>query len=611
MAGLYITTGATTAKALDAVAAYMRFSDEAERRLESEFSYVWLSHDDPERFAPAMDRRTGVQCVAAGRINWPTATWDSAARLPFEGGTANRVLLERYLNGGAKRVAPYNGAAVVTIWDPRVRQIHVWTDQFGYHPAFFYGPSPKQPLAFTTFPDALSADAAIELRPDHVSMAEFLRAWRVTPPHTYYRDVKHAGAATHTQWDVATGTAVAQQYWRPFEQRFFATQQEAGEALADALRASVAERTSISRKSAFFVSGGADSRVMLYAATDPSRVSGINLYETPTHESAVAKALCERVGAQYVGFGRDNDYYPRMQRDNVRWSGAMWSIEDNHYLGVHKIVKELGADLVMTACTTDWVFKGYGLEKKHRTLIGRNLPLKDFTDERVDGFLPNRPGAAPAQHAEEINDRMAGWFGGYPTHLKTDVERLLVEDRRIRPTCYTVSVSGQIMFRTYPYDSFLADSRVADCYARIPAAWKLNGEVWGLAAGKVCERAADIVDSNFGWRVNASASAKLAAFARGWLKRRIVRPQAQQASDVRPPSHASWPQMGWYASHSMRLRDFWESTSPDARARMTDIYGSDPWSRPLAEWAGRPDDLMRILTLLQHWKLHPQQLAAA
>ncbi len=148
-----------------------------------------------------------------------------------------------------------------------------------------------------------------------------------------------------------------------------------------------------------------------------------------------------------------------MQAENVRWSGAMWSAEDNHYLGVHDVVQQIGADLVMTACTTDWVFKGYGLEKTYRKFLGRNLPIKQFIDQRVDGFLPNYPLPAPAQYADAINDRMNNWFQGTPTILETDRDRLLVEDRRIRPTCYTVSVSGQIMYRTYPYDSFLADSR--------------------------------------------------------------------------------------------------------------------------------------------------------
>jgi len=462
----------------------------------------------------------------------------------------------------------------------------------------------NKPSVFTTFPDAVMADPALDVRRDFVSMAEFLRAWRVTPPYTYFEGLEHAGAATYSRWDLKAGSFSRSEYWRPFESTFFPTCGAAAEALAHALRVAVKERTAITERTVLFVSGGADSRVMLYAATDPSKVWGINLYEHPTHEYMIAKALCERIGATYLGFGRDNDYYPRMQAENVRWSGAMWSVEDNHYLGVHDLVEEIGADLVMTACTTDWLFKGYGLEKTYCRLLGRNLPIKRFIARRVDGFLPNYPLPAPNEFAEVIEARMSAWYHDTPERLETDRDRLCVEDRRIRPACYTVSVSGQIMYRTYPYDTFLADSRIAECYARIPARWKLNGEVWGMAAASVCAKAKDIVDSNFGWTVDANTPSKLFAFARGWAGRRLTRqhPNSHQ-SDDHPPSYASWPDLGWYAIHSERLRNFWDHTPREERALMKRLWGDDPWAYPLEYWSTRPNDLMRILTLLQHWRI--------
>ena len=603
MAGLYAIFGNADPRRLDAVSERMRFGDESERRLAGEVSCVWLGHDPEQRFAPAIDPATGVYVAVGGRLCWPADVWQRAEQLPYEGGVANRVVLDRFLKGGPNSVAPYNGAAMILIWDPRDRCAHVWTDQFGYHPAFVYGGGNKAPDVVTTFPDAVTADPGLDVARDRVSMAEFLRAWRITPPHTYYRDLKHAGAAAYLRIDLSAGSVSRREYWRPFEGEFFGSRSEAAVALADALRSAVSERTAVAERSALFVSGGADSRVMLFGAQDPSRVWGLNLYERPTAESSIAKALCERVGVTYVGCQRDNDYYPRMQAANVRWSGAMWSTEDNHYLGMQDVVHELGADLVMTACTTDWLFKGYGLEKTHWGLFGKNLPIKRFTDQRVDGFLPNLPRQAPQEFAAEIDERLSNWFAGLPRDLRTDRDRLLVEDRRIRPACYTVSVSGQIMFRTFPYDTFLADSRVADCYSRIPAAWKLNGDVWGLAAARVCDKAKDIVDANYGWTVNAGAAAKLYYFGKGWLKRRVTRSaSAAPDDDAHPPSNASWPEYGWYARHSATLREFWESTPAADRKLMSKLWGSDPWSRSLDEWASSAHELFRILTLLEHWR---------
>ena len=304
---------------------------------------------------------------------------------------------------------------------------------------------------------------------------------------------------------------------------------------------------------------------------------------------------------------RDNDFYPRLLPEIVHWSGAMWSAEDCHYLGFADRVAEYKPDLVMTACTTDWVFKGYGLEKRYRSLFGRYLPFLIYTKERVDGFLPNVPLPAPPQLAEAVQARMSAWFDGCPRHLSTPRDRLMVEDRRIRPASYTVSVSGQIMYRIYPYDTFLADSRVAACYSRTHPDWKLNRELWGRVAAKLCTEAGQIIDSNYGWRVDASAPEKMAAFAKGWAGRRLRPRPKQEANAHRPPSSGSWPDYGWYALHSATLKLLWESVTSEERERMDAICGLDPWNKPLAEWSRDGQYLFRVLTLLCHWRENSQR----
>ena len=200
----------------------------------------------------------------------------------------------------------------------------------------------------------------------------------------------------------------------------------------------------------------------------------------------------------------------------------MWSAEDGHYIGFAEALENLRPDLLMTACTTDWVFKGYGLEKSYYRLLNRNIPFHKFEPVRQEGFLPNVPTTAPSQFEREISDRLDAWFSGCPAVLKTALDFLKVEDRRIRPACYTVSVSGQIMARTFPYDTFLADSRIAECYSRIRPEWKLNREVWGKAAARICADAGKIVDANYGWPVDATMLEKAFRFAVSWIQRRSL-----------------------------------------------------------------------------------------
>jgi asparagine synthetase B (glutamine-hydrolysing) len=602
MAGVYAILNGGTAERLDAVERRLRFSNEASRRFVGGVSYLWLGHDDPDRFAPAYDAATGVRVVASGRVAWPAQAVERARALPYDGGIHNRLVLERYLGGGAAAVAPYNGSAAILIWDPREEVVHLWTDQFGYHPAFLYH-GDREDAIFTSFPDSLLADPEARLTPDDVSRAEFLRAWRATPPHTYYREVKSALPATNYQWSRKPWSAVRSNYWRPFESEPFPSIEEAAESLAEAVGTSVRERTAAAERPALFISGGADSRVMLFAAYQPDRVTGINLFESPTFESETARRLCTRAGARYVGFPRDNDYYPRLLPELAKWSGAMWSVEDGHYLGVRHLIEEAKADLVMTACTTDWVFKGYGMERTARRMFGRDLPFKRFLHQRVDGFLPNYPRHSPPRHAAEIQSRFDEWFAGTPKELKTPRDFLIVEDRRIRPATYTVSVSGPIMYRVFPYDTFLADSRVAECYSRTLPEWKINGDLWGLAASRICGAASDIVDSNFGWQVGSGVGGRFFAFARGWARRKLDRLRPPRpVNEKHPPSTASWPEFGWYVRHSGTLRDFWNSATNQERTRLAELWGSSPWDEPLESWATHPNDFLRIATTLSHWR---------
>jgi len=605
MAGLYVFFGPTDRDRVNQAAGHLTFFAEETRVISTDgFSAAWTCNDDPALFAPASDPETGVTVITSGRIGWPESTWQHAEQLTqFTGGLSNRLLLERYLRSGASALERHNGPAALVLWDPRTRTVHLWTDHFGYHPVFLYRADDPNHTVISTFPEAIADDPIVSVSPDHVAMAEFLSAWRATPPHTYYREVKYAGPATHSTWNLRDRSFNRREYWKPFHELPFTDINAAAEELAAAVSGAVQMRT-LPRLGPVvsYTSGGMDSRAVLFGASSRAEMIGLNLYDVPNKESAVAQRLCEAAGVRYVGFPRDTEYYPRWITEGVRLSGGMWSQEDNHFLGTRDLVTSLGARTVMTACTTDWLFKGYGLEKTYSRFLGRNLPISVLTDRRITGFLPNISRVVPDGLATQVTVRLEEHFAETPTELKAPADWLQVEDRRIRPACYAVSVSGQIMYRAFPYDTFLADARVADCYSRSQPAWKLNAELWGLAVRRICKGANHIEDSNFGWRVGSSKSAKLAAFARGWVRRRTRRSGHSTGGLA---TDGAWPNLGWYAQHSSVLRERWNSTPADVRQTIAWLWGEDPWATPLPEWAAAPNELFRILTLASHLARRP------
>lgn len=600
MAGLYVILGQSEPARIEAAARRLTYfeGESVSLRNEDRCAFAWVGVNDPRLWGPAFDPQTGLYVLLSGRVAFEEPQWQAAERLThLTGGLACKLLLDLYLTGGAEALERHNGPAALVIWDPRSDELHLYSDHFGYHPVFLYRAEAVDGAVIATAPDAIAGDDQVTVSDDDVSMVEFLSAWRTTPPHTYYQGIRYAGAATHVTWRLRDKKFHERIYWTPFQDGFYGTFGEASRALESALQPAIRNRT-LPRLGPVlsFTSGGMDSRAVLFAAHPDSEIIALNLYDEPNRESLVAQQLCKVCGARYLGFARDKDYYPRLMRETTRLSNGMWSIEDQHYLGVRGVVGAVGANTVLTACTTDWLFKGYGLEKRHRTLFGKNLPLHALVPRRADAFLPNWPRPVPAEYERQVRDRFDAWFAGVPRELTEDRHWLLAEDKRIRPACYAVSVSGGSMYRMYPYDTFLGDRAIADCYSRMPAKWKLNARVWGDAVSHMAGAARDVVNANSGARLGASRGEILGSFAAGWLKRRLFPSKGTAGEGL--ATEGSWPNYGWYVEHSTTLRDFWAAVPGEDRQRVARYWGSDAWAVPSEQWRQVPLDYFRLLTLL-------------
>jgi asparagine synthase (glutamine-hydrolysing) len=569
---------------------------------------AWTSNDPPILFAPAYHPETGVRVFTSGRVAWDEPEWQHAETLHnYVGGLSNRLLLERYLNGGIAALERPNGAAVVVVWEPRSRCLHVLTDCLGYHPLFVYDRDAIPGCIISTLPDAIADDSTVHTTPDYISMVEFLRDWQATPPHTYYQEIEYAGAAQHLCWDLGNRTFQAREYWQPFGGEFLSNLSDATQQFADAIRHAIRIRT-LPRlsPSAIYISGGLDSRLLAFAAANPESVLGINLYDVPNREARLAQALCEAAGVKYVGFARDADYYPQWMRMGVSVSGAMWSLEDNHFLGTLELLAESGVQTVFSACVADLLFKGDALERQHHSVFGKDLPFWAYKSRRAEHQLPYsnfQPRHAPPQFRVQIAERFDRWFANTPARLRSDLDRLKVEDRRVRPLCYPSAMSGQTMFRAFPYDSFMSDRSLVDFYSRIPAHWKLNGRLWGKVVAEICGN--EIVDANYGWRPGASNLEKLLVFGRGWLLRRLNKTASasNQINQEALATEGSWPNLGWYVRHSPTLKQMWHDTPNSDRLLVTEFWGSDPWQISLEDWAKQPYDFFRLATLLTYWSV--------
>jgi hypothetical protein len=620
MSGFYVTFDRSHRVQAAAQRLVCSPQDQIEIITESDCAIAWVSQDPAPLFAPTHHPATGVWIMTAGRVAWEETEWQHAQQLTdYTGGLSNRLLLEQYLDQGISGIERHNGAAIVLVYDPRDRLVHLLTDHFGFYPAFLYRSQQVKNCVISSFPDAITDDSQIETTPDPVSMAEFLCEWKTTPPHTYYQEIKYAGAASHWTWNLADETCKSRIYWQPFQEEFFPTLNTAAEHLTAAVRHAVQIRT-LPRLSpvATYISGGMDSRVIAYAANAPADMIGLNLYDVPNREAAIAQQICKASGIEYVGYAREPDYYPKWLRRGVKISGAMWSAEDNHFLGTLGTLQQRQVQTVLAAFPVDVLFKGVCLEQQYAQLLGRNLPFFQFASDRSPGFMMEYPARTqPPAFATAMQRRLQEWMGELPNTLKSERDRLQVEDLRIRPCCYQPGVSDNMMFRVVPYDIFLGDRAIADCYSKIRPQWKINATLWSRVVAEICGQ--DIVDSTRNWRPGASNAEKLAIFARDWLQRKVKSSRKKQGV----ATDGSWSNLGWYAAHSETLREMWEGVTDRDRHLITQLWGSDPWQIPLADWSHKPTlnrygqahgnspyALFRLLTLINYLSIRQSRSLA-
>jgi asparagine synthase (glutamine-hydrolysing) len=557
--------------------------------------------DQPELWSPARDSQTGVQILLGGRVAFEESDWQRSETLPYEGGLAPRLLLQRWLRSPDEFAEGVNGAFGIVIHDPRDQTLHVFTDRLGVFP--FYR-AENSPLALCSHPDVLAdwlRDEKLACDFDLTTLGEFIATGSATQPFTYYRQIQQLEAASHYRWDLRPEPKLAARaiYWRP---RYLVEEtatdfEAAAEALSGAITKAVRRRT-LPRlgRPLVLLSGGADSRCALFAANDPSKVVGFTLFDEPNEELSTARALAEASGATHHAEKRSPDYYGDNAEQSVRVSGGMWSVVDAHYTGATGAMRALQPGTVLTGCYADYMFKGLSLNRRYRTLFGRDLPLFKFAPFQKQYYQPHIPLAPTWQKSVD-----ARFDERFPVSLrKSDGKpRLGIEDLRLRPLSREPDCCGRLfLWRTMPWDPLLSDSDIVEVYGRFSPQMKLNGIVFGKAVGQVIGPSGRrIPNNNYGTPVDASELARAAWFLWAVLMRKVRRVTGREPTGSRLATSGSWPDWGYYVSNSAALSRLWSEPKSSERELFTGILGRDPWQTTVAEWGKTNATLfMRLLS---------------
>lgn len=556
--------------------------------------------DRTERWAPAHDPVSGVSVALGGRLSLDPAQWREAEDLPYRGGSAARLVLRDWLANPGRIAATLNGPFCVLIFDPRRRELQLLTDRMGAYPVYA---AEGGELRLASHPDVLADYLAAEGRApelDHDTLAECLAMGTSVHPYTYYRTIRQLDPASHHVYSLSapTGPARVSVYWRP---RSPAPSELPGEEalaedLAAALRTAGRRRTPAATRTGLLLSGGADSRALLFALADPAAIETLTFCDAPNAEVAIARRIAQAAGASHQVLVREPEFYGHGARETVRITGGMWSIKDAHYEGFAEVLAARGFDALMTGCYADYMLKGLGYNRRERRFAGRRLPFEALADYDPCFYQPCASIAPPWQR--RVQARLERRFTAEARGRYAN-DPSAVEDLRIRPLSREADAMGRLyLWRTLPWDPVMTDNEIVEFYARMPPALKLNARVFRKAVLRLLPAAARrIPNNNDHAPMDASdftrAIRYLAYNAGARLRRRL----GGAGSPERLATATSWPNFAYYLAHSPVIAGLWNGPTRAQRELLGELTGGDPWAVPLAQWAARDDLLLRLLTL--------------
>lgn len=513
-----------------------------------------------------------------GRIALTESQWREAESVEGAGGLAAKWIAREFRLNGARALTALNGNFCLIAWDRCQGKLFLVTDPAGAFPVFRSIKAGQ--LAFSSHPDALAIATDETQNWDDTSLAEFAYGGVVSPPYTYYRQIRTVSQGSIITVSLQNNTAPEERTYYELEFRPEPKFSEADLAveLASALAASVAKR-SLPRLglTALALSGGLDSRTILAAVKDRSQLFTFCCFDAENYEFKVAREIADTTGVKLIPIARSFDYYAENASLGVRISGGMGSFANNHFLGVASQLRELGTENFLTGCYCDYLFKGLVLNRRAGGLFGRE-ELAPYDETYYFSQYRVQPEALKA-----IRER---WLERFPSEVRTGTDNSAIfnlEKKRTFPLWH----EGDNAQRLVPQrilNSFLpfADRELLDVYCKIPYRYKLNRSIFKKAAARLCgEALARIPDANTGAAIEASLAREAVSSEVLRVKRKIRRLRPSIATET------SWPDWEHYVPNSAILRELWRRPNPAAEDLFRRVLLPEDTRSDIADYKGR------------------------
>ena len=559
------------------------------------FSLLLSSADAQDIWAPFVTSDESLVVALSGRIALDQQQWDSAAQVRGPGGLACKFISRLYSASGIRGLESLDGNFVILLFDRATRKLFLVCDRWGLFPAFRCQSTTGQ-LGFSSHPDVL-ADIVGESRNwDLTSFAEFILTGKLSAPFTYYDRIRALPVASAVTLCLAPGSPPVEQartyfQFQPQPQPIEKTE-ELSEKLAAAFEHAVAKRTlPLLGKSAVALSGGLDSRTILCASPERTKLLTFSCYDSENLEFRTARSIAQAAGAQFVPLQRSVDYYGDHAALGVRISAGMGCIASNHFLGFRPKLRELGVQNLLTGCYCDYLFKGLAFNKRTSrwTTIERLGPF-DFSY-----YFKHFHAGTPL--ANKVRLRLESIFPADLRRYDSPAAVHSVEQRRMFPLAYEEdNAERTIPQRVMGWYVPIADNAVIDVVQSMSCGMKLNRSLFARTVAKICGGiVSNIPDANTGVAVNSSILREACSshLHRGMRLLEKLRPSNA--------TNGSWLNWGYYIQQSAVVQSLWSSPNPDAQEIFRQVLGKEAFSSKLTSYSGGRVSLFLQLFTLKAW----------
>lgn len=433
---------------------------------------------------PYLDEKNNIQIIILGRPIIKVSDWKQFQK--NDESYITKFLIKKYINLKINDFCTQlNGAYSILVLDYRFNKLLIITDKLGVYPIYTFGNN-LDVFQFSSNFNILVDNLRSQINFDFISLAEFLKKGFIYHPNTQFKEIKTLDSGSYCILDFKNKIIKKKKYFK-FQPKPLYNFNFLVNKLSKALVKSIENRTiEPFGKKVVFLSGGADSRMILANSTDP-KTEAVTLYNVENNETKLTKKIAKTLKKKIHLIKRENNYYYKSFDQSIKVNGGRCSPTDDHFLNLknNKIIKKY--DTILTGCYADWMFKGIALDRKQLFFLNKKLPLYRLKNFSHDFF--SKRTLLDRKYEKLIKEREDAIFSNKKNHLSNEICRIF-------PLFQEETASTRLTLQQLlPWDTIFSDNDLIEVYQEIPAKYKINAEVYDKAVSLILNKVKNIPHS--------------------------------------------------------------------------------------------------------------------